>query len=160
SYNAAQSEIDKNHGQGTGALKGESILGTLSNSLRSIAQYNTGGSGISSLTSLGLSFDKNGVLSFDATAFQTATSGSLQALTDFLGSPSTGGFPKAATDTLNAVTDADTGILSADQTSIQSQITRTNQSISDTQDRVDTLQANLQAQMAAADAAIAALEQQ
>lgn len=61
-YNAVQTEINTNRGQGTGALQGQSILSSLSDVLNQVTGYSTGDSGVSSLTSLGLEFDQSGNL--------------------------------------------------------------------------------------------------
>lgn len=159
-YNAVQSEIATNRGQGTGALKGESLVMNLSSALNQIANYATGTSGISSLTSLGLTFDSNGVMSFDSSVFNSATTGQVQQLATFLGSAAGGGFLKMANDTLTGITDSTDGLIQTEINSVQSSITGENQSISEQQDRVNTLQTNLTNQMAAADASIATMEQQ
>ena len=159
-YNAVQSEIAANRGQGTGALKGQSMVMNLGSSLRQIANYATGVNGISSLTSLGLTFDSNGVMSFDTSVFDNATSGQMPQLANFLGSTTGGGFLKMANDTLNGITDSTDGLIQTAIHSVQGSITNENQQISDQQDRITTLQTNLTSQMAAADAAIATMEQQ
>jgi flagellar hook-associated protein 2 len=159
-YNAVQTEIATNRGQGTGALQGQSILMSLSSTLSQIANYATGTDGISSLTSLGLSFDSKGVMSFDSSAFATATSGQVSQLSAFLGSTSTGGFLKMANDALTSITDSTSGLIQTGVSALQGEITAENQNISEQQDRVDTLQTNLTQQMDAADAAIASMEQQ
>jgi len=159
-YNTVTTEINTNRGQGTGALQGQSILSTLSETLQRISGYSTGNSGISSLTSLGLSFDDKGVLSFDSSAFSTATTGNLAQLTSFLGSTGAGGFLKAANDALTGLTDPSTGVIQDGITSLQGQVTHDNQSISDQQVEITALQNNLNTQMANADAAIATMEQQ
>ena len=159
-YNAVTSEIDNNRGSGTGALQGQSILATLSQTLQQVSGYSTGNSGISSLTSLGLTFDDKGILSFNPAIFSQATAGNLAQLNAFLGSTSTGGFLKAANDALTHLTDPVNGTMQTGIHNLQSQITRDNQSIGDQQDRINTLQNNLNSRMAAADSAIAAMEQQ
>lgn len=159
-YNAAQTEVNANRGQSKGALQGQSILMNLTSTLSQIANYSTGTSGISSLTSLGLSFDSNGVMSFDSTAFATATAGQVQQLSDFLGSTSTGGLLKMANDALTGATDSKTGLLQTGISALQDRITRDNDLISTQQDRVTALQNQLNRQMAAADSAIATMEQQ
>ena len=159
-YNAARNEIANNRGQSKGPLAGQSILSSLSQVLSQIANYSTGTDGISSLTALGLSFDSNFNLSFDGSQFASATTGQISQLSDFLGSTKTGGFLKAANDALQSITDSDDGVIQSAQTSVQHQITRDNQSIADQQQRITDLQNNLNRQMAAADAAISALEQQ
>ena len=160
-YNAAVDELNNNRGQATGALVGQSIISTLTDSLRSLVNYSVGTDGISSLYSLGLGFpDDTGHLSLDTSVFADATSGSLDAVTQFLGSPDTSGFLQMATDTLNGIEDPTTGTLPMDISSTLSEISSVNQQISDKQDQVSQLQTNLTQQMAAADALIASMQQQ
>jgi flagellar capping protein FliD len=78
----------------------------------------------------------------------------------FLGGASTGGFLQNATNALNSVLDTTTGELPTTIASVNSQMTDTNQKIADQQTYVAGIQTNLQNQMAAADAAIATMEQQ
>jgi flagellar hook-associated protein 2 len=159
-YNDAQRNIDTNRGSGTGALKGQSVLSTASDSLRRISGYSTGNTGASSLAALGLTFDSDGNLAFDTSTFASTTGNRIQQLQDFFGGSTTGGFLKAATDTLNTLTDSSTGVLTSQQLSLTNQITDENTSIAAQQARVDLLETNLNARMAAADAAVAVLEQQ
>jgi flagellar capping protein FliD len=80
-------------------------------------------------------------------------------LTSFLGSTEGGGFLKAVTDSLDAALDSDTGVLTTAQTSVSDQITTISSDIEEKQTSVDELQTRLMEQMAAADAAIASMEQ-
>ena len=105
-------------------MKGHSLLATLSDALHRIAEYSNGGSGIGSLASLGLSFDRNGVLSFDSATFSAAAKDHPGDVASFLGSLSGGGFLKAASDSLKAVTDPVTGILPGSSKSLTDQISR------------------------------------
>lgn len=159
-YNTAMADLNRNRGQGGGSMAGDSLVMTLSGTLRNVVGYSTGNSGISSLTSLGFSFDQNGVLSFDSNAFATATGGNIAQLNSFLGSSAKNGFLKVATDAIKGVEDSINGILPQDLKSLSDQIAAKNQDIGDEQDRIDKLQADLTQQMSAADAAIASLEQQ
>jgi len=159
-YNSAQAEINKNRGQSAGALQGQSILTALTQTLHKISGYSNGSSGISSLTVLGLRFDDKGVLSLDSSAFASAAAGNIAQLTSFFGSPTGGGFIKTANDALKAVTDSARGSLPSGISALEDQITKGNTAISGQQDRINTLQTNLNRQMAAADAAIASMEQQ
>jgi flagellar hook-associated protein 2 len=159
-YNAVLSEINHNRGKDAGALQGQSILMSLRESLGRVADYSTGYQGLSSLTSLGLAFDSAGVLSFDAKAFDSATGGQMQPLASFLGSTTGGGFLKAANDALAGVTNATGGLIAAQMAAVESQITNDNQIISAQTEKVSALQTRLTEQMARADAAISAMEQQ
>jgi len=158
-YNAATQAISAQRGASGGALAGQSIITTLTQSLRSVSNY-TGTGSVSTIADLGLAFDKNGVLSFDPSVLSAAASRDFEGVTDFLGNATTGGFLKAATDALNGVTDATSGAISLTLTSVGGEITDVNDRINDNQDRVDQLKQNLTAQMAAADALIAQMQQQ
>ncbi len=159
-YNAIQTEMNTNRGQGTGALQGQSILSSLSDVLQQITGYSTGTDGISSLTALGVDFNQDGSLSFDSSVFATATQGQMTQLANFLGSTTTGGFLQTANNALTGLTDPISGVFASSVNSVQAEITQDNQSVSDDQTRIDTMTTNLNAQMAAADTACATLEQQ
>jgi len=159
-YNAGVDELDKHRGEAGGALTGQSIVSMLSEAMRNVAQYSGGSDTITSLTDLGLNFDDQGKLSLDTSAFSSATTGNIDELMTFLGSSTGGGFLKSATDTLNGLEDATDGILTTAISSMTAQITGQTSRITTEQERVADIQENLTAQMSAADALIAALEQQ
>ncbi|MGH9646141.1 MAG: flagellar filament capping protein FliD [Bryobacteraceae bacterium] len=159
-YNAAVNELNVNRGQGGGALTGDALIYTLSQSLRDISGF-TGGSGsVQNLTDIGLTFDQNGHLNFDQTVFASAAAAHPTDLSAFLGSPATGGFLKGATDTMNGLGDPITGVLETTIASAQTAIDNQNQKISNEQDRITTLTTSLTSKIDAADALIASLEQQ
>lgn len=159
-YNAAVDEIDKYHGEDAGALGGSSILYTLSQSLRDIIGYSSGSGALSSLSSLGLGFDDNWKLTMDTAAFSTATDGQFEALSSFLGSSSTDGFMKYASDLMVGLEDSTNGVVKAAVSSLQAQMTQQDARIAEEQTRIDSLEKSLNARMAAADALIASMEQQ
>ncbi|HJT89788.1 MAG TPA: flagellar filament capping protein FliD [Bryobacteraceae bacterium] len=155
-YNAAADALNQQHGQGAGALSGDSLVNSLGQVLQSISLY-TGGSGsVTSLTDVGLNLDSSGHLSFDPTVLNSASPAAVQ---QFLGS-ATSGFLLAATNAMNSVTDPVTGMIQNSISSVQTQITNTNNQISDEQTRITDLQNTMQQQLSAADAAIAVLQQQ
>jgi flagellar capping protein FliD len=78
----------------------------------------------------------------------------------FFGSATGGGFLKAATNALNNLENTTTGLLKNAETDWKSQITNVGTQISTKQTQVDQMQTQLTSQMAAADAAIASMEQQ
>jgi flagellar hook-associated protein 2 len=160
-YNTAMTELGNNRGQTDLALAGQSIVYQLTESLQGLANYSTGSGNISSLATLGVTFDDTtGQLSFDQSTFDAATTGQLTALTQFLGSASSGGFLQAATNTMADILDPTTGLLTQDITSTQANITSTNTQITAKEAQVTQLQSNLTQQMATADAMIYDLEQQ
>jgi flagellar hook-associated protein 2 len=159
-YNAALDQLDAHRGEEPGALAGNSILFTLSEAMHAMGGYSNAGAGIASLADLGLAFDDKGRLTLDTTVFASATDGKFEALRDFLGTSSTGGFLKHAADVMAGLTDDTDGVLPTSIDSIQSEITTRTSRIDAEQERIDTLERNLVAQMAAADALIASLEQE
>jgi flagellar hook-associated protein 2 len=159
-YNAAVDELSANRGQGGGALTGDPVIFTLSQSLRDLSEFAGGSGSVQNLTDLGLTFDKTGHLSFDQSVFDSVSSAHPNDVSAFLGSPTTGGFLKAATDTLNGLEDPVTGTIETTLASAQAAIAKQNQKIADEQARIDTLTASLTARIDAADALIASLEQQ
>ena len=159
-YNSAVGELDKHRGEGGGALAGQSLVSSLSDALRKISGYTTGSGSIASLTSLGLSFDKAGLLSLNTADFATATTNKFSTLSSFLGTTSTTGFLKAVTDTLTGIEDPLSGILKSSVTTIATEIAGQQKLIDANQDRVDRLRQSLTAQFAGVDALIASLEQQ
>jgi flagellar hook-associated protein 2 len=157
-YNAAVDELTKNRGQNGGALAGQSIVSELSSALQSLGGYVTSTSGtVNSLSDLGLTFDDNGHLNFDASTLSAA---SLTDVNTFLGSETTGGFLETAYNTLTALTDSTTGSISLASQAIGSSVTSLTSQISTKQDQVTQLQNSLTQQMAEADATISALESQ
>jgi flagellar hook-associated protein 2 len=159
-YNAASKSLTAQRGTSGGALAGQGVINTLSQSLQNLTNYSGSGS-IQSMADLGLTFnDSTGVLSFDPTVLSSTAANDFAGVTNFLGSPTTGGFLQAATSTLKGLLDPSTGIIPTELNTIAGEITNTNNQITTNQDRVDQLQTNLTAQMSAADAAIAAMQQQ
>jgi flagellar hook-associated protein 2 len=159
SFNAASQALAGQRGTSGGALVGQSIVNTLTQSLQNIANYRGTGS-IQSIADLGLTFDSNGVLSFDSSVLSAAAARDFAGVTDFLGTPATGGFLQTATSTLNGLVDPTSGSVVAVLNSIAGQITDTDNLISQNQDRVDQLQKDLTARITAADALIAQMQQQ
>ena len=158
-YNAAVAEIDKSRGSTAGVLAGNSILSSLSQSLENISSYSSGASSLPNLTSLGFSFDKNGVLSFDPVAFGVATSGNNTTLYTLLGDPNSG-FIQSANTALTALEDPTAGTIKTTETSLTALSTQQDTLISDEQARVDQFRVDLTSRISASDALIASLQQQ
>jgi len=159
-YNAAVDELNANRGKSGGALTGDGLIYTLSQSLRDMSSFVGGSGAVQNLTSLGLTFDKTGHLNFDQTVFGNVSAARPSDVSAFMGSPSAGGFLKNATDIMNGLEAPATGTLESTIASAQTAIDNQNRKISDAQDRLDLLTANLTAKIDAADALIASLEQQ
>jgi flagellar hook-associated protein 2 len=159
SFNAAADELSKHRGRGGGALVGNSLIAELGNKLRGIGTYSSASGQVSSLAALGITFDGKGHLSYDSTVFNSASSGSLAAVSAFLGTSAGRGFLKSTADVLASVEDGTTGTLTKAGTVLQQQIIAQQALVDQNQARVDQLRTNLQAQLARADARVAALEQ-
>jgi flagellar hook-associated protein 2 len=156
-YNSAVSAVGQQIGQNAGPLSGQSIVYTLSDALQSISQYMSGSGAVAATSDFGLSVDNTGQMSFDASTFDAQNSA---AITQFLGSATSGGFMQAATNALTAVDDPNTGDLETEANGLQDQINSENQLIQDYQTRVTTMETNLESQLSQADAAIAVLQSQ
>jgi flagellar hook-associated protein 2 len=157
-YNAAVSEVDKNRGTSAGSLAGNSILSTLSETLHNISSYSSGAGSLQDLTSLGFSFDKSGVLSFDNAAFGAATAGNTTALYTLLGN-TTSGFIQSANSSLSSLEDPTAGAIKTTIASLTAQSTNQDKLIADEQSRVDQFRVDLTNRISAADALIASLQQ-
>jgi flagellar hook-associated protein 2 len=158
-FNSIVDSLNQNVGQSGGALQGNNLVYQLTNALQSLGNYSSGSGDLNSLASIGITFDKTGHLSLDASAFSSAASNQLQNLTNFLGDTSSGGFLQFAQNQLTGVLDSTTGLIPGAASSLQSQISNDNALISTDQTRVNALQTNLQAQLSASDALVASLEQ-
>ena len=159
-YNGSVDELNKSFGQSAGPLNGQSIVFDLKQSLHGLASYRGGAGSFTSMADLGLSFDTQGHLNLDPSALSSANGTQFNDLASFLGSPDSGGFLQFATNVLNGVEDPTSGSIKTAIQSYSNQITHENQLISAQQDKINQLQTSLQAKMAAADAAIAQIEQQ
>jgi flagellar hook-associated protein 2 len=157
-YNAIVDDLDKQRGTAGGALAGQSLVTSLSQTLAGIGNYNSS-SGLSVLANIGVELDKTGHLTFNSFKLLAADLSSSSAVTSFLGS-TTSGFIKAASDALDSIESPVTGTLTSTETLLQAQIADVTASIDDHQAKVDDLTKRLQEQMAAADALIASMQQQ
>src|SRR5581483_4775255 len=158
--NATVDQLNQSHGTSGNALTGNSLIFNLEDSLRQIANY-TGSGNLTSPSDIGLTFDDNGHLQFDQSAFLNATSNSMTDVLNFLGSVSGNtGFLSLASQTLSSITDATSGILPGAMNDLATEVTSIGSRITDDQDKLTTLQQTLTQQMAKADSLIASLQQQ
>jgi flagellar hook-associated protein 2 len=159
-YNAIIDEFDKHRGENKGALSGEGVVSSLSSALAEIAVWDSGTAGIGSLAELGVLVGRDGKLALDDADFALATKDNVTAVAAFLGSATTGGFLKMATDQLKMIVKDHTGILSAAQETTDAAVKSQDNRVEAEQTRIDDLRTSLQEQLARADALIASLEQQ
>lgn len=158
-YNAAVDAVSAQHGQNAGPLQGDSLLQSLSQALNHLGTYSNGDPS-SSLAGYGVSLDQTGHLSVDSTAFKTAANSNFAGLLSVLGTSTSSGFLKTATDLLAGIEDPVNGTIKDEQSSVTAAITAQQTRIANEQAVVNTLQTNLTAQIARADSAIASLESQ
>jgi flagellar hook-associated protein 2 len=154
-YNGAVAALDRQAGEKAGPLMGQSIVRELYGSLRSMSQYTLESGPVRSLADLGLSLDRNGTLTFDESQFNELSADAVQ---NFLGSASGGGFLKLVAGTLTGIEDSSTGSLTQAMKSTDKQVAAQNDLIAAGEQRVTDLQTRLQQRMAAADSLIASLE--
>jgi len=159
-YNNAVDALAAQRGQSQGALVGQSIVYDLRQSLSSLATYSSPGSQITGLSALGLDLGTDGHLTFNQFSLMSTDLTNSAGVAAFFGSATSGGFLKFATDAMTSIEDPTSGLIKTAESAIQSRIDTTNSRISDKQDQINLLQQNLTKQMAAADAAIATMEQQ
>jgi flagellar hook-associated protein 2 len=156
-YNSAVSAVTAETGQNGGALAGQSLVYELQDSLSQIAQHTGTTGSVQNLSDLGLDLSSTGTLTFNSSQFNGLDAAGIQ---QFLGGLTSGGFLQTVNDTLSSIADPTTGMLVTEFNNIGTEITSDNSQISDDQTRVNTIQADLQQQLSAADAAIAVLQQQ
>jgi flagellar hook-associated protein 2 len=156
-YNAVASELDTHRGKDAGALSGQNIVYSLSQTLRQIGNYASGSQAVSSLRALGITADQTGLLSFDADALLGSDGSAVLA---FLGTAEGTGFLHAASEIMGSIEDPETGSIKVALQGFEKEIHAQDTLIEENQRRIDDLREGLAAQMAAADALVASLEQQ
>jgi flagellar hook-associated protein 2 len=158
-YNAAETELETQRGQQSGALQGQSIVNQLARILSSISTYSSNGQ-VNGLQALGLDLGANGQITYSPLTLMSADLASSSGVSSFLGSATGGGFLKNATDALTSLEDPTTGLLKTYEADLKTQATNLGTTISTKQAAVDAMQLQMQNQMAASDALISSLEQQ
>lgn len=159
-YNAAVDALDAHRGEAGGALAGQSIVRTLGESLREAVRYEAGGGRLRTLVDLGLSFDDKGKLSLNGAIVDGVISGGWQDVLEFLGASSGAGFLGWARRVTRALLDSNDGMVSLAAKSLQDEIAAQDRRIAAEQDRIERVREDLTARISAADAMIAAMEQQ
>ena len=159
-FNAAVGEVQKNFGKGGGALAADSSVQSMQQALNQLASYSGSSGSITSLSQLGIEFTQQGTLTFTQSTLSNLSSAQVNDALSFLGDPNTGGFLQYATNTLNAISDPISGVIASETQTLQNRNLQDQQRINTDQDRLNQLQTTLQAQMAAANALIATMQQQ
>ena len=155
-YNNVVDELDLQRGMSQGSLGGQSVVSDMKDALSGMATYSESGGPVM----FGLELGSDGHMTFDSLKLIGADFINSSNVTSFFGSATGGGFIKLATDALTKVEDPASGLIATAKANIQTGIDNTNSKIADKQAQVDALNDRLLTQMAAADAAISAMEQQ
>jgi flagellar hook-associated protein 2 len=158
-YNAVVSQLDAQHGPNAGPLAGNSILQTAQSVLEDINSYSVSGGGVQTLSDIGLDLDTSGNLTFNASEFAAAGGSNIDALSQFLGS-ATSGFLGNITSAVSSLGDPTTGILTSEEATLNTSITNIGSQISDQVNAINLYQQNLATQLSQSDATIATLSNQ
>ena len=159
-YNAAFTEVEKNFGQGGGALVGDSSVLDMSQALQQMITYAGSSGSITSLAQLGVEFTQQGTLTFDSSAISNLSPSQINDALTFLGGVDTGGFLQYANNVLDGITDPTTGVISTETQTLDNQNQNDQTQITNDQAQLTTMQTNLDNQMAQANALIATLQNQ
>ncbi len=159
-YNAASADLTKSRGQNGGALAGQSIVYELENALQNVTNYAGSSGTVGSLSDVGITFDQNGQLQFDSSAFQQAANTSAADVINYFGTESGSGFLQNTSNVLTGVSDPNSGLLAGFSSGLTNDYSALSAKITADQDQINTLQTNLTNQMSTADAAISEMEQQ
>ncbi len=155
-YNALVTEVNSQVGGSGGALNGDTLIAQTSDDMRQLAMYN--GSGGMNLTTLGITFDATGMMSFDPTALSSLSGSQLTQAFQFLGSATTG-FGAFASQ-FTQLSDPVSGFIATEENTLTQENTSLTGQISTLNTRINGMQTALTQQLEAADSAIAALQSQ
>jgi flagellar hook-associated protein 2 len=157
-YNAAMSRLNAQVGEKAGMLSGDSIISAAQRALRGVANYRADSGAVKSLVDLGVSIDKQGVMSFDTLKFYSLSSATIDSAFQFLGSQTTGF--GAQYGTLDALSNPFNGAIVRQQSDYDRADSRLTKQIDAMADRIQQMQATLSAKLQLADALLAQLEGQ
>ncbi len=139
-----------------GVLEGSPTVTQAQNELASLITqvFNSGSTSVTSLVDLGITIGSNGQLSFDSTQLQDALDSNPSAVSTFFSTAKTG-FAAVAQNTLNSITDPNTGTfteasntLQDSITNYQNRITQLNQILTDQENNLTNTFANLETTLA------------
>ncbi|MEJ7608015.1 MAG: flagellar filament capping protein FliD, partial [Bryobacteraceae bacterium] len=122
-YNAVVAEVDNNRGSGTRALKGNSLVGSVSDALRRMLTYSENDTdSFSNATDISFEFSDTGLLSFSASDINALPATDLEDLINFLGTTTTGGLLKFGSDVLKSLDDSAGGLIPSASESLAGEI--------------------------------------
>jgi len=156
-YNSLAQQLTSQSGTG-GALEGDSVIFQLRGAMLQLASYNTPGSTINSLASLGVTFDQTGTASFDPSALSSLSNSQVSSVFSFLGSATTG--LGALANQFSAISAPSTGSIASEINAWNTENTTLTTNISNATAQVNTMQTLLSQQLEAADAQVDQLQSQ
>lgn len=156
-YNTVAQQVNAQSGTG-GALEGDSVIWQLRSSLLQLSGFNSSGGSIRSLADLGVTFDRTGTASFDASQLNGLNNSQVSDAFSFLGSSKTG--LGAAAASFSQISDPITGIIATEIKGWDAENLRLTASITDATDRINRNQTLLLRQLEVADANVAQLQSQ
>jgi len=136
------------------ALFGDSTLRQLQSSMSALATNQYGGS---DLTQLGLTIDRDGLMSLDTTKLGSALTTNSDAISDMF---VTNGFGKAVADLSKLYTQSGDGVLTVKSKSLQDRFKLLQDQVDQINDNADALQTRLEAQFTALEKAMSDMNSQ
>ena len=156
-YNAAVDALGAQIGPAAGLLSGDFTVREIQKALREIASH-SGSGAIDSLSDLGLTFDKNGRISIDATVLGTLSESQVNAAFDFIGSETNG--LGALSGRLSQIGDPLIGLVKLQQEAYDKADVRVRKQIADLETRLTELQRSVASRLQSVDALLGSLEAQ
>ncbi len=158
-YNALEQSLAAQEGANTGGLNGDPVVTQLQQTLRQITAFFTTSGTVTNLGDLGVTFaDATGAATFNQTAFSALSSQQISDGFSFINSLTTGTGNFVAQ--LQSFTDPVSGMIATEEQGNSATDTHLQSQITTLIDRINTLQTNLQLQLAQADAQEAELQSQ
>jgi flagellar hook-associated protein 2 len=156
-YNSLANKISTLTARGTGALTGSQVVRSVQSLMRQFAFYQGTGSA-KSLMDLGVSVDKSGVMTVDASVLSGMTPGQLSGALTFIGDGDTG--ISSLSDSFSAFSDTGSGVIQQTISQDEASEQRLQDQIDSMNVRIQTAQKTWVAKLQAADALLAQLTSQ
>ncbi len=156
-YNAVGDQVRAQIGEQAGLLSGDFIVQETQRSLRTLTGYFTDGP-VRSLTDLGISINRSGVMSFDSIHFNSQPASTIDSAFQFLGGRTTGF--GALASRLDQLANPITGAIKLQQNNYDLSDRRTNTKIEEINARIENMRSSLSAKLQQADVLITTLQRQ
>lgn len=156
-YNGVVDQVNAQVGPSAGLLNGDFVIRQLQEDLHQLMSYQGSGN-IKSMASLGISLDKTGHMSFDATVFNGLSDAQIQDAYAFLGSPSSG--LGALSQNFTQIGDPISGLIHSEQSGLDKADQHITDQINALNDRVAIMQHALTEKLQRADSMLADLQSQ